>query len=409
MNKALCEVNKIKRNQVKRLLYLKLLENMNTYLIVDISGKVLNYDYALCTALCETTNGEVVLAAHLHDKYKYGGNRIKLLSFVPKSYQSYSGITKRIVKAVEGTVNYIILLFYILMKRPNIIHFQWFPFMEFSSFEIPVVRMIRCLSRKSKIVLTIHNIFPHGSNEIQRNKFRQRFLKMDAMIDHYIVHTENTAKEVHHIYGLKDCRVSTVPHGIFKPNYQFKQSPVERKSKKTIIFYGVNRRNKGGDILIDAVRQLPEEYRKNVRVVMAGKTSDSYLAELKEKADNIDIEFIPTYIPDQDLYQMIDNADYVALPYREISQSGVLLLALYFRKPLLISDLPSFCETLRDFTKDMFFETGNAMALRDLIIRMLSGKIDAQKELQLIEQLNRDYSWENSASKTLEIYQKVTN
>ena len=238
-------------------------------LIVDISGKVLNYDYALCTALRETANSEIVLAAHLHDKSKYHGNRVKLVSLVPTSFQSDLGVRKRLVKAVEGTINYIILFFCILFKRPSVIHFQWFPFMEFSSFEIPVVRIIRTLSRNSKIVLTIHNVFPHAANEVQRTNYKHRFLKMDTIIDHYIVHTESTAKEVCHIYGVKKDRVSVVPHGIFKPNCQFRQSPFERKSKKTIIFYGVNRRNKGGDILIDAVRQLPEEYRKSGKLCVS--------------------------------------------------------------------------------------------------------------------------------------------
>ena len=106
---------------------------------------------------------------------------------------------------------------------------------------------------------------------------------------------------------------------------------------------------------------------------------------------------------------MIDNADFIALPYREISQSGVLLLALFFRKPLLISDLPSFRETLKGFTTDMFFETGSAVSLRDLIVRMLNGNIDIKRELQIIEDLNSEYSWENSATKTISIYNLLTH
>ena len=103
---------------------------------------------------------------------------------------------------------------------------------------------------------------------------------------------------------------------------------------------------------------------------------------------------------------MIESSDFIALPYREISQSGVLLLALYFRKPLLISNLPSFSETLKGFTSDMFFETGDSKSMSELIIRMLSGEVDTQKELKVIESLNEEYSWENSARKTLDVYRK---
>ena len=384
---------------------------MKTYLIADISGKVLNYDYALCDAMAYESNGkaEVVLAAHVHEKDKYHGRRLRLLSFVPSSQQKSVGRLKRMTKAIEGFVNYTFLLFYVLFKRPPVVHFQWFPFMEFSSLEIPFVRLLRWLLPKTRIVHTIHNVYPHGTSKAdKREEYRKRMLRMDKSIDHYIVHTESTAKEVEELFSISSNRITVVPHGIFKPDYELqKNTPKPSDGKKAIIFYGINRRNKGADILIDAVCQLPDEYRKQVRVLIAGRTSDEYLKDLQLKVGNADVEFRPTFIPDNELYKMIEKADYIALPYREISQSGVLLLALYFRKPLLISNLPSFRETLKGFTPDMFFETENAKSMSELIKRMLSGEIDTQQELKVIESLNKEYSWENSARKTIDIYRKI--
>lgn len=381
---------------------------MKTYLIIEISGKVLNYDYALCEALADEVcgNAEVVLAAHVHEKGKYHGRRLSLLSLVPPSQQKSVGKLKRLIKAVEGFINYNILLFYVLFKRPEVLHFQWFPFLEFSSVEIPYVRLLRWLLPKTRIVHTIHNVYPHGTSKAdKREKYRKRMMRMDKSIDHYIVHTESTAKEVEELFSIEGKRITVVPHGIFKPDYELqKNTPKSADGKKTIIFYGFNRRNKGADILIDAVCQLPDEYRKQVRALIAGRTSDEYLKDLQSKVGEADVEFRPTFIPDNDLYEMIEKADYIALPYREISQSGVLLLALYFRKPLLISNLPSFRETLKGFTSDMFFEAENTKSMSNLIIKMLNGEIDTQKELRVIDSLNEEYSWENSAKKTLVIY-----
>lgn len=382
-------------------------------LIIDISGKVLNYDYSLCEALAGEVDDDtqIVLAAHVHDKQKYRGKRLKLFSLVPSSQQSSSGKAKRVVKAFEGLINYTILLIYVLINRPAVIHFQWFPFLEFSSVEVPYVRLLKCLLPKTKIVQTIHNVFPHAmmGQEAKREKYRNRMMGMDKGIDHNIVHTESTANEVERLFNIDKNRITVIPHGIFKPNYELGQHEfIAENEKKTIIFYGVNRRNKGADILIDAVRQLPDEYKKQVRVLIAGKTSKEYLKELQAKVGDADVTFRPTFIPNNDLYEMIENADYIALPYREISQSGVLLLAMYFRKPLVISDLPSFRETLKGFTPDMFFETENAESMSELIKRMLGGGIDTQKELRVIESLNEEYSWENSASKTVAIYKQLT-
>jgi len=312
-------------------------------------------------------------------------------------------------KAVESFINYTILLFYVLLKQPIVLHFQWFPFLEFSTVEIPYIKLLRWLLPRTRIVHTIHNVFPHGTSQTaRREEYRKRMMRMDKSIDHYIVHTESTAKEVERLFNIDKNRITVVPHGIFRPNYKLEQNVCcAENGKKTIIFYGINRRNKGADILIDAVRQLPDECKNKVKVLIAGKTSNEYLKELQAKVGDAEVEFRPIFIPDNDLYELINNADFIALPYREISQSGVLLLALYFRKPLLISDLPSFRETLKGFTSDMFFETGDNKSMCDLIMRMLNGKIDTQKQLKVIESLNEEYSWENSAKKTLDIYNKL--
>lgn len=383
----------------------------NLIFFVDISGKVLNYDYALCEAMVSEAGGKtrIVLAAHVHDKEKYQGSRLRLLSLIPSAHQGSVGKLKRLVKAVEGFINYNILLGYALIKRPAVIHFQWFPFLEFSSIEVPYVKLLKCLLPGSKIVHTIHNVYPHGmSNADKREEYGKRMMRIDRSIDHYIVHTESTAKEVVGLYAINRSRISVVPHGIFKPNYQLNSHAKKAHSgKRTIIFYGINRRNKGADILLDAVRQLQDEYRRQVKVLIAGRTSDEYLKELQSNVGDAEVEFCPTFIPDNELYEMIENADYIALPYREISQSGVLLLALYFRKPLLISNLPSFRETLTGFSQDMFFEMGNAKSMSELIVRMLRGEVDTTKQLQLIETLNNEYSWENSAKKTLAVYNEI--
>ena len=86
----------------------------------------------------------------------------------------------------------------------------------------------------------------------------------------------------------------------------------------------------------------------------------------------------------------------------------MLLLALHFRRPLILSDLPSFRETLRGFTDDMFFQPDSAESLSRLIIRYIDGEIDRKYQLQIIEQLNKVYSWVTSAEKTFELYKTVS-
>lgn len=141
-----------------------------------------------------------------------------------------------------------------------------------------------------------------------------------------------------------------------------------------------------------------------VQATICGVISNEYLHELQSIKTDVKIDYIPGFIDDDTLYSLIDQSDIILLPYRAISQSGVLLLALYFRKMIISSDLPSFKETLEGFTDDMFAKAEDAQSLADLITRYLRGEVDIGKQLQIIDNLNHKYSWHEAAKKTIAIY-----
>lgn len=371
--------------------------------VIDISGKVIGYDIALCDQLSKIV--PITLVAHKQERDQYEGRRLPLISLVPAKYKSSEHIIKRFVKAIESLLNYFGLLISILIERPSILHFQWFPFMEFCSVDNLYVALIKFLRPKQQIVLTVHNVYPHDMSDTNKVKYRNRFIRMDKYINHYIVHVDSSKKILIDDFGISEKKIKIIPHGIFTPTYVPKS--VKNKKGQHILMYGNNTPYKGTDLLLDALQELPLEIIRDVTVTIAGKTSDSYYKELKVKARDLNVVIIPTFIPDHQLYELIDVADYIALPYRDISQSGVLLLALFFKKPLLVSDLPSFKETLKGFTDDMFFESNNAHSLADLIKRHLEGKVDTEKQLKVIGDLVDLYSWEKSAQMTKLVYEEL--
>lgn len=371
--------------------------------VIDISGKVIGYDIALCDQLSKIV--PITLVAHKQKSDQYEGRRLPLISLVSAKYKNSEHIIKRFVKAIESLLNYFGLLISILIERPSILHFQWFPFMEFCSVDNLYVALIKFLRPKQQIVLTVHNVYPHDMSDTNKVKYRNRFIRMDKYINHYIVHVDSSKNILIDDFGISEKKINIIPHGIFTPTYVPKS--VKNKKGQHILMYGNNTPYKGTDLLLDALHELPLEIIRDVTVTIAGKTSDSYYKELKGKARDLNVVIIPTFIPDHQLYELIDVADYIALPYRDISQSGVLLLALFFKKPLLVSDLPSFKETLKGFTDDMFFESNNAHSLADLIKRHLEGRVDTEKQLKVIGDLVDFYSWEKSAQMTKLVYEEL--
>lgn len=374
--------------------------------IVDVSGRVVEYDIGLFDAISKVKKDEDIRLL-IADAPKINSNVIRMLRLIPTRFKSSENKVKRIGKAVETLLNYIYIGVLCLLKRPSVIHFQWFPFLEFCSIDNYFVSFIKVLRPNIKIVLTVHNIYPHEMSPARQEKYRRRFMKLAFNIEHFIVHVENSKEQMITEYGINQDRISVIPHGVFAPNY--KPTSSVHSNNHHIIMYGNLTPYKGADILMEALQLLPEDEKSKVKLTIAGRMTDEYLLELKSKSEGINVNYIPSFIPDGQLYKLIDESDIIALPYRKISQSGVLLLALFFEKPLLLSNLPSFVETLKGFTADMFFDSNNPSSLRDLMMRHFLGQIDVNKQLDIIAKLKDLYSWHNSAKQTLALYKKIDN
>ena len=135
----------------------------------------------------------------------------------------------------------------------------------------------------------------------------------------------------------------------------------------------------------------------------------AFLDELKKKDVDSVITWKAYFLSDEELYQEINAADLIVLPYRAISQSGVLLLSIYFGKLIICSDLPSFKETMQgeegnSFDNDLFFMNEDAVSLRNLIVRYIDGKIDEDAARKRINHLKSLYSWQSAAKATIEVY-----
>lgn len=376
-------------------------------LIVDISGKVLNYDIALCNAIHKENAADIIFTAPSSMISYFSFKTLKLLNLVPAKYKNTEAFWKKIVKALEGVINYLILIIYVFVNRKDVIHLQWLPFLEVFGIERYFLRMIKFVSPSSHLILTIHNVYPHNFSQLSKEKYRRRFQRVTRYVDSFIVHTNNTKENVAREFGLEGCDIEVVHHGIFSTNdyvpLKWRGAP---DGKWNLIMYGNQSYYKGTDVLVESLNYLPKEIKDDIKLTICGDIQKTYYEQLKGIETGVEIKWIPSFVESKELYSMIDRSDIILLPYREISQSGVLLLALYFKRPIIASDLPSFRETLFGFTNEMFCNAGDAQSLAQTITNYVNGKVDINKQLEMIDNLNLKYSWEESARKTLNVYKK---
>ena len=368
--------------------------------MVDISGRSPVYDIPLCEALHKVLSPEhrLKLLAPNIDPKDVDFDCGKLFNILPLRLRKSKRKLFRAIKALMVIMNYIDLIVRVALRKPDILHLQWLPLVEVSTIEKHFLKILRSVAPKTKFLLTIHNIYPHDSNEIGKRIYRERFSKVESFFDKFIVHLETTKNEFCSAFGISAGRVKVLHHGILAP----KSHDTIRRQRDNVlklIMYGNQSTYKGTDIFVNALTLLPQEYKDKVHALVVGKTYSDYLNKLKEKKENANIEFNPEYVSDEALYEYIAESDIIVLPYREISQSGVLLLALSTKRLIITSNIPSFKETLVGMGQDTFFENGNAASLSKLIIRYVDGLVDGKKQLDIIECLVAKYSWMNVAEK----------
>lgn len=375
------------------------------YLMVDISGKVPLYDKALCEALSQELekNGDSLelLSANIRPSLLKCKSR-RLISLIPSKLQNSEHVVKRGIKAFEGVLNYLYLITYLFCHRCDVVHFQWLPFLEISSIEKIFLSFIRCAFKNVKLFLTIHNVYPHNSSALHRQNYEKRFAKIECYINEFIVHLEDTKTVFCQNFNIDESRVTVIPHGIF-PIEGIHLNEKIRNDDFKLLMFGNQSHYKGTDILVDAISLLPEHIRAKTHLLIIGQIDRNFLTVIESKSKKINIAIVPHYVSDYELYQAIDSSDALVFPYREISQSGALLLALNFNRPILLSDLSTFMETMDGFAPEMFFTSGDAASLSNLIRLHFENPLFSKAQRPVLEKLKQKYSWQKIAVKYIEL------
>ena len=131
-----------------------------------------------------------------------------------------------------------------------------------------------------------------------------------------------------------------------------------------ILFFGNLQLYKGVHLLYKAYQSHPELQTRPL--VIAG----SGYIYFKRESDEPGVTFINRFIDDNEVKDLFSRAAVVVYPYISATQSGVVSIASYFGKPIVLSDLPYFKQTCNGTEGIGFFEAGDGEALSAAISRL---------------------------------------
>lgn len=309
------------------------------------------------------------------------------------SYNSLSGLKK--------IVSYIKTLFYLCnmvkMHRPEIVHFQWFkiPFVD-----LCVLKQIRRVSSKTKIVFTAHNILPHDTGD----KYEKIYIKIYNSVDGIIVHGERTRQKIVDLFHVKPEKVRIIPHG-FLPRKENSARCMEQSNRLTFSLIGSLTKYKGVDLLLDAwTSSAMLSSSDNCQLIIAGSGKMDCLPD----AENCkSIRIINKFLSDEELDEIVKQTDVAVLPYREISQSGVLLTMLAAHIPVIVSDVGDITQPFEIaqcgwILPDVKVDTIRTML--EKIAKDMFAVTNIKTNSMIWKKIEQFYSWEDIGRKTMLFY-----
>jgi glycosyltransferase involved in cell wall biosynthesis len=255
--------------------------------------------------------------------------------------------------------------------------------------------------RKDKTICGIHDVALHSGwkQNILLSASKEMFLRK---FDTVLVFSESQAK----LLQSKCSRVFAVPMAL----KHFGTSAYIQKDYSVIrfLFFGNIASYKGLDILINAVKQLSRKY-DNFRLTIAGKCSEWKTIYEPMIAGNKNIVADIRFIENVEIPDFFSSAHYLILPYRDVTQSGPLMIAYNYHLPVIASDLEGFREYIKEGTTGFTFGAAKEDELEKTLENALVRKKQAYDDLvsNLKDFVSKQYAAENIAAKYNDIFENV--
>lgn len=267
-------------------------------------------------------------------------------------------------------------------------------------------------------VITLHDVIPYVMPEtVDRPHLDYTFSHTPDIVKNatHIITVSNFSKlDIQRYFGVSDDKI-TVTHLAADDIYK----PMNRDTARSVIFnkYGVDRHyilylggfspRKNIARLIQAFQKVRDSYEKPIDLLILGEHQRSYsflwsLAEKLKLTDNV--KFL-NFIPTNDLPYFYNGADVFVYPSLYEGFGLPPLEAMQCGTPVVTSNVSSIPEIVGDAA--LLANPYNIDEIGQQILKLLTDKDLWTLHSMMGQAKAREYSWDKTAEKTIEVYKKV--
>lgn len=269
----------------------------------------------------------------------------------------------------------IVLLFFLIRGKYDRIHLAWPPH---------VYELVLYFLRR-KMILTVHDPFPHTGNDSSIVRFRRKIAF--RLIPKLIILNRKQRQDFLDFYHLTPSRVINSQLSC----YTYLRSVESDDAsfclpKQYILFAGKISRYKGLDYLLPAMKKVHLAC-PDCRLIIAGGGKFHFNISEYEALDYIEIR--NRFIPDDEMVALIKNCTFMVCPYTDATQSGVIMSAFAFNKPVIATNVGGLPEMVKDRHYGLIIKEKDVDALAESIVSLWR---DPELTASFSEEIRRDYS-----------------
>lgn len=249
-------------------------------------------------------------------------------------------------------------------------------------------KMLLYLLRK-KLVLTIHDPFPHSC----KNNFEFEFCRKLAFkwIPKIVMLNDSQAELFCSTYNVPKKRLFFAQLGDYDC-IRFVNSRSMPVPEKFILFFGLIAPYKGVEYLLKAFKKLHQKF-PDVKLLVAGSGKLYFDERLYSGKDYIQI--YNRYVPLEELSYLLENCLFTVCPYKDATQSGVIQTAYAKGIPVVATDVGNFSQMVEDGVTGKIVQACDEDALASAMESLLENPsmLESMKK-ELLESWPQKNGWE---------------
>ena len=369
-------------------------------------GGLTIYDLGICKSLIDK-NCYVTLYTASED-ITLNHKNLKIINNFGDAFKKNNNLLIRLLFFLRGLIS---TIYDNKIKNNDLLFLHVF---SFSLHELLLITIIANFFNEKKIFVNIHDPIPlkGNSNFIKDFLFNRILRKKNFQVT---THSNYSKDLLSNIFPY--INVIIMPHSDVDFLYNNKISKVQakkylslNKKHQYVLFFGQLKESKGINDLIRAWKLVNNNNNNNYKLLIVGNSSreisDSVRALIEEKKLVDEIIFINNFIEDSDVHYYFKASEFVVLPYKRIYSSGVIIRAIGYNTPVLVSDQPAFREFLGN-DANVYFKTSDIFDLSSKINFCIQNKYKFRQQTAFnYNRINYKYNWDEVGEKMVRLFQR---